>query len=177
MAYAAGEDVVHPQHGTAVVQGVVKKDLGAGPVDYLELYVKSASMTVLVPADSVKEIGLRDLSSKRDAQDILALLQEPADVPERWKERHAMTVARMKSGDLDQIAMVVRDLTQHARRIGKPLNQGEKSALERCLAILSEELSLSLDITEDDTLSLISENSPDEPEPDEKVAPETAEAG
>lgn len=157
MGYASGDMVVHPQHGAARVQGVATKDLGQGPTEYLELYLDFASMKIMVPAGAVERVGLRSLSSKADAEAILALLEEDSDVPTQWTERNTFTMSRMKSRELDQLAMVVRDLTRHQRRIGKPLNMGEQTSLNTCLDLLARELALSLDMPEENTLALLAE--------------------
>jgi CarD family transcriptional regulator len=157
MGYAQGDTVVHPQHGAAVVESIFTKDLGQGLTEYLELYVESASLKVLVPAASVGRVGIRPLSSRQDAEAILSLLEEKSDVPMEWTERNTSTMSRMKSQKLDQIAMVVRDLMRHQRRIGKPLNMGEQTALRKCLGLLARELSLSLNMSEDETVALLAE--------------------
>lgn len=157
MDYAQGDVIVHPQHGAAVVEDVVTKDLGLGqgPTEYLELYVDFTSLKILLPADSAERVGIRSLSSREEAEAILALLEEDAEVPTEWTERNAVTVSRVKSRELDQIAMVVRDLTRHRRRIGKPLNVGEQTAFNTCLGLLARELALSLDLPEDETSALL----------------------
>lgn len=157
MSYAQGDTVVHPQHGTAVVEGVVVKDHGNGPTEYLELRVGFASLTILLPTDSVEQAGLRALASKDEAEAILALLEEPSEVPAEWAERNTATLERLKSRELDQVAMAVRDLTRHQQRIGKPLNAGENAALNAGLSLLARELSLSLGLSESETLTLLAE--------------------
>lgn len=159
MNYSAGDTVVHPQHGTATVEGIVTKDLGDGPEDYLELYVESGSMKVMVPAAAVAEVGIRSLSTRDEAQRILALLEEPSEVPEAWADRNASTAARVKSRELDQVAMVVRDLSRHQEMAAKPLTVGERAILSSCLDILSKELGLALELSQDDTKALIVETS------------------
>lgn len=157
MGYAQGDTVVHPEHGAAVVEGVVTRDLGQGPTEYIALYIEFGSLRILVPAGSVERVGLRSLSSRAHAEAILALLEESADVPVEWSERNTTTQARMKSNELDQAAMVVRDLTHHQRRIGKPLNMGEQNSLNICLGVLARELALSLDLPEERTRALLCE--------------------
>ncbi|HUH07055.1 MAG TPA: CarD family transcriptional regulator [Egibacteraceae bacterium] len=159
MGYAQGETVVHPQHGAAVVEAIFTKDLGQGPTEYLELHIEFASLKILVPAASVEQIGIRSLSSRKDAEAILSLLEEKSDVPVEWAERNATTIARMKSLELDQIAMIVRDLTRHERRLGRPLNMGERTVLGKCLGLLARELSLSLGMSEEATMALLVERS------------------
>lgn len=157
MAYMPGDTVVHPQHGTATVVGSVKKDVGKGPEDYLELYVETRSLKIMVPAGAVDVAGIRDPSTRGQAEAILAVLAEPSDVPEGWGERNASTLARVRSHDLDQVARVVRDLSRHQVRRGKPLTMTEKDLLAGCLDIVARELCLALELPEEETRVLIVE--------------------
>lgn len=157
ISYARGDTVVHPQHGAANVVGTVSKDVGRGPENYLELHVTATAMRILVPERSLQDVGVRDVSTRKQAEAILAVLQEPSDVSAVWSERNVTTATRMKSTDLEELAMVVRDLTRHAHRGEKPLTMGENRAVESCLDILAKELSLTLGISEQDTRALILE--------------------
>jgi CarD family transcriptional regulator len=159
MTYAAGETVVHPQHGTATVEGTVTRDLGKGPEDYLELHVEAGSLKIMVPAEAVEALGIRDISTRAEAEVILAVLEEPSEVPEAWMERNVSTTARIKSHDLDQLSMVVRDLSRHQERTDKPLSKREGDLLRSCLDIVARELSLALAMSEDDTRSLLVQKS------------------
>lgn len=159
MGYVRGDTVVHPHHGAAIITGVTKRDVGSGPTEYLELFVAHASLKIMVPAESVAQVGIRDVSTRAQAEKILALLDDDADVHERWSDRNAVTVARMKSADLGDLAMVVRDLTRHAERTGKPLSNGEKLSRDTCIGLLARELSLSMGLSQDETTTLIVERS------------------
>lgn len=167
MSYTQGDTVVHPQHGAATVEGVVRRNVGGQPEDYLELKTLSPVLRILIPARSVGDVGVRDLSTKKEAIATLEVLTADSDVPEEWSERNPSTVTRMKSNNLEQRAMVIRDLTRHAQRMGKPLNAGENRALDECLDIVSKELSLALGIAEAETRALLVEKSlaQDVPEP------------
>lgn len=156
MGHVAGQTVVHPKHGPATVQGVVRKDTGDGPEDYVELRLPSpSSLTILIPERSLQDVGVRSVSTRAQAEAVLAVLGEPSDVPETWAERNRVTVSRMGSGDLAQIAMVVRDLTRHAQRAGKSLSLGEGRTLDGCLDTLSDELSLALGLSRETTMALV----------------------
>lgn len=159
MAYGAGDTVVHPQHGMATVAGVVSRDLGTGPADYLELFVETRSLRIMVPAAAVDEVGIRDVATKAEAQAILALLETPSDPPEGWSERSVSTVARMRSTALDQVCMVVRDLSRHQHRSGKPLSMKESNLLTECLDSVAKELAVALGLPEDEARALILDTS------------------
>lgn len=155
MRYNAGDTVIHPQHGMATVAGVVNRDLGTGPADYLELYVETRSLRIMVPADAVDEVGIRDLATRAEAEAILATLAAPSNPPEAWSERNLSTMARMRSTALDQVAMVVRDLSRHRERATKPLSLRESTLLTECLDTVAKELAVALELPEDDTRALI----------------------
>jgi CarD family transcriptional regulator len=159
MGYARGDTVVHPHHGAAIVTGVIEKDAGSGPTEYLELLIEHSSLTIMIPAATVAQVGIRDVSTRKQAEEILAILDSEAEVHDRWSDRNAVTVRRMKSADLTDLARVVRDLTRHAERTGKPLSTTEKGSLDTCISLLARELSLSLRLPQDETVALIVERS------------------
>jgi CarD family transcriptional regulator len=61
LTFAPGDTVVHPQHGTAVVTAVAHRDLGAGPVEYLEIFVEHAALKIMIPAAQLSDVGIRDV--------------------------------------------------------------------------------------------------------------------
>lgn len=159
MRYEKGETVVHPQHGTVTVVGAARRDVGRGPEDYLELYVESRSLKIMVPAAALDAVGIRNLASRGQAEEILAILEQPSEVSDVWAERNVFTVARVKSRDLDQASMVIRDLSRLQHRAAKPLTLGERNALDACLDLVARELSLALGLSEQETRSLLVEKS------------------
>lgn len=157
MAFSTGDTVVHPRHGVAKVTGTPTRKGADGPQDYLELLIEGKGMTIMVPVDSLDEVGIRRVATKAEANDILALLTEDSEVSAVWAERNAETSSRMQSTELEQAAMVIRDLTLHAERTGKPLSAAENSSLQACLETVSTELALSLGLSTDDTRALVME--------------------
>lgn len=147
--------IVHPRHGVGTVQDATTRKTADGETTYLTLLFESKDMTVMVPLDSVEEVGIRHPVTKKEAKAILALLEKDADVPQAWAERNATTTSRVQSTDLTQAALVIRDLTRHAKRIDKPLSTAENATLQECLETVSRELSLSLGMSQDDTRGLI----------------------
>lgn len=155
MQYAAGDTVVHPRHGVGTVLEALTRGTGKTSTNYLQLFFEEKTLTIMVPMDSVDEVGIRRPSTKTEAEAILDILEESSDVPEVWAERNATTVARVQSTEIAQASMVIRDLTRHSQRIGKPLSAAERGTLQRCLDTVSLELSLSLGLSQDQTRALI----------------------
>lgn len=155
MQFATGDTVVHPRHGIATVRGVEKRGKGKNATTYLQLYSDLKSLTIMVPVDSVEEVGIRPPAGKEEAEVILAILEEESEVSAVWAERNADTVARVQSTELGQASMVIRDLTRHAQRSGKRLSAAENTTLQSCLDTVSLELSLALELTQDETKDLL----------------------
>ncbi|MPZ72849.1 MAG: hypothetical protein GEU74_06390 [Nitriliruptorales bacterium] len=153
VAYAPGDKLVHPQHGVGTVDG--PPSVASDGRTYVQLFFETASLKIMIPMDSLDEVGIRRLSSVEHAQTILATLEEPAEVSAQWSERNADTIARVKSTDLDQAALVVRDLTRYEQRAAKPLSAAERGALDRCRDTVAQELALVLDLSQEDIRALI----------------------
>ena len=155
MQFAEGDTVVHPHHGLAKVVGVSTRDIGNGPADYVHLEFESNGMTSTIPVASLEEIGIRPPVTAEEANVLLTILDEASEVPTEWSERSAATVSRIRSAELGQALMVIRDLSRHAARIDKPLTAAEKASLEGCLDTVTVELSLALEMSREDTRELI----------------------
>lgn len=153
MAFSTGDTVVHPRHGVAKVTGTPTR----GDQSYLELLIEGKDMTIMVPVDSLDEVGIRRVTSKSEAEQILALLTEDTEVSAVWSERNAETSSRMQSTELEQAALVIRDLTLHSERTGKPLSTAENASLQSCLQTVTTELSLSLGMSVEETRALVLE--------------------
>ena len=155
MGFAPGDTVVHPRHGVATVQSTATRGSGDAARSYLELFFELKSLTIMVPVDSLDEVGIRLPASKEEADAILEILEEDADVSTVWAERNAATMSRVQSTELVQASMVIRDLTRHAQRTGKPLSPSENGTLETCLDAVALELSLALEMPVENTRELI----------------------
>ena len=153
--FATGDTVVHPRHGVATVQSMTTRGSGDAARSYVELFFELKSLTIMVPLDAVDEVGIRLPASREEADIILGILSEDAEVSAVWAERNGVTQSRVQSTELVQASMVIRDLTRHAQRSGKPLSPSENGMLETCLESVALELSLALDLSVDSTRELI----------------------
>ena len=155
MSYATGDVVVHPRHGVATVQGTTTRGEGDSATSYLELFFELKSLTIMMPVDSLDEVGIRPPVTREEADAILSILGDPAEVPQAWAERNASTMSRVQSTELIQSAMVIRDLTRHGERSGKPLSASENGTLQTCLEAVSLELAVALEQPQEEIKQLI----------------------
>ena len=151
MAFNVGDRVVYPHHGAAIIKRKENRDAFGEVREYLVLEMVHGELTLSVPTDKAEEVGMRPPISRSDVEDLFRLIAK-RDVrePSNWSRRFKNHQEKMKSGDVYQVAEVVRNLA--LREKGKGLSTAEKSMLERARSILVSELSFALDVTEEDAL-------------------------
>ncbi|HVX17309.1 MAG TPA: CarD family transcriptional regulator [Acidimicrobiales bacterium] len=151
MAFNVGDRVVYPHHGAAIIKKKEKRDAFGEVREYLVLEMVHGELTLSVPTDKAEEVGMRPPISRSDVEDLFRLIgKRDVREPSNWSRRFKNHQEKMKSGDVYQVAEVVRNLA--LREKGKGLSTAEKSMLERARSILVSELSFALDVSEDDAL-------------------------
>ena len=102
----------------------------------------------MVPADNAEEIGLREVINDEEVEEVFAVLRKKeARMPTNWSRRFKNHVEKLKSGDIYQVAEVVRNLS--IREADKGLSAGEKRMLARARQILVSELTFALNVDEE----------------------------
>lgn len=160
MGYKVGDAVVYPHHGAAVIEKKEKRELANedGEIEekeYFVLRMTHGELTLRVPADNADAVGMRPPISAEDVDDLFQLLSKK-DVrePANWSRRFKNHQEKLKSGDVYQVAEVVRNLA--LRDANKGLSAGEKSMLLKARGVLVSELALALKVSEDEALEKVS---------------------
>ncbi|MCU0261475.1 MAG: CarD family transcriptional regulator, partial [Ilumatobacteraceae bacterium] len=111
MKFKKGDTVIYPQHGACVVVGTKKMEAFGEKKDYLILQTVINEMTLKVPVDKTDEVGVRPPVSADELEDLVAVLAKPDPrVPSNWSRRFKNHQEKLKSGDVYQVAEVVRNL-------------------------------------------------------------------
>ncbi|CAA9218727.1 MAG: CarD-like transcriptional regulator [uncultured Acidimicrobiales bacterium] len=148
MPFDVGDRVVYPQHGAAVIEKRETKAFFGEEREYLVLKVAFGDLTVMVPADNTDEVGLREVINDEEVEEVFAVLRKKeARMPTNWSRRYKNHVEKLKSGDIYQVAEVVRNLS--IRDKDKGLSAGEKRMLNRARQILVSELTFALEVDEE----------------------------
>ena len=148
MNFKKGDTVIYPQHGACVVKGTRKMEAFGEKREYLILETVISEMTLKVPVDMAEEVGVRPPVSPDELEDLVAVLAKPDPrVPSNWSRRFKNHQEKLKSGDVYQVAEVVRNLA--LRDADKGLSAGEKSLFNKARNVLVSELAFALDISED----------------------------
>ena len=149
MTFKPGDKVVYPHHGAAVVEKREKRTVFGEETEYLVLRMTHGEMMLSVPVDKVEEVGMRWPISTEDVEDLFEVLgKRDVREPANWSRRFKNHQEKLKSGDVYQVAEVVRNLA--LRDQAKGLSAGEKSLYTKARSVLVSELSFALNVSEDD---------------------------
>jgi CarD family transcriptional regulator len=172
MTFAVGDKVVYPHHGAAIIEGKEKRVFDGQKTDYFVLRITYGDLKVSIPVDKADEIGLREVINDEEVEEVFAVLRKKeARMPTNWSRRFKNHVEKLKSGDIYQVAEVVRNLS--IREADKGLSAGEKRMLARARQILVSELTFALNVDEETAESRLDDvlAGRDVPPPAKKKAP------
>ena len=139
--YQIGDKVVHPMYGGGVVDSIVQKTVDGVVRDYYILKLPNRSMVVMVPTENCEEIGMRPVVNQEQADRVLAAIPDiQVEMTANWNHRYRENMERMKSGDLLEVARVIKGLTIRDQKRG--LSTGERKMLHSARQILISEIVL-----------------------------------
>jgi len=145
--FEVGDSVVYPHHGAGTVIRKELKDVMGESREYLMIKILHNDMTVMVPTENAEMAGLRRVIDAETLQKVLALLQDAnSDAPMNWSRRYKHNRDKIKTGDIYELAEVVRNLA--LREHQKGLSSGEKQMYSRAKKVLSSEMMYALEMDE-----------------------------
>ena len=149
--YKVGDKVVYPHHGAGTVVKREKREVLGEKREYLTIKILHNDMTVNVPADNAERVGLRKVIDEEAVKKVVKYLTSGGtEMPKNWNRRFKHNRDKMKTGDIYELAEVVRNL---ALRDGeKGLSTGEKQMYVKAKKILASELMYAKNMSEDDAL-------------------------
>lgn len=140
--FQVGDKIVHPMHGAGVVESIVTQKVNGVVRDYYTLKLPVRSMVVMIPVDHCAEIGVRPVVDQECAARVLdAISTIEVNMTSNWNRRYRENMERLKSGDLFEVARVVKGLMLRDARQG--LSTGERKMLHSAKQILISEIVLS----------------------------------
>jgi CarD family transcriptional regulator len=147
MPFDVGDKVVYPHHGAAVVERREVIEAFGDTKEYLVLRLAYGDLILRVPSDNTEEVGLREVINDEEVEEVFAVLRKKdVRMPTNWSRRYKNHVEKLKSGDIYQVAEVVRNLSNRDK--DKGLSAGEKRMLTRARQILVSELTFALAVDE-----------------------------
>jgi CarD family transcriptional regulator len=154
--YKVGDHVVYPHHGAGkVLKKEVKEVLGEKR-QYLTIKILHNDMTVMVPCENADKAGLRRVIGEEAVAKVLSVLRDDvSQMPKNWNRRFKHNREKIKTGDVYELAEVVRNLA--IRETEKGLSTGEKQMYTRAKKILASEFMYALDKDEEGAEEYIDE--------------------
>jgi CarD family transcriptional regulator len=147
--FEIGDNVVYPHHGAGQVLKKEQKEIFGEKREYLTIKILHNDMTVMVPCDNAGIAGLRRVIDEATVKKVLGVLSdEVSEMPKNWNRRFKHNRDKIKTGDIYELAEVVRNLA--IREHEKGLSTGEKQMFTRAKKILASELMYALDKGEEE---------------------------
>ena len=144
--YRVGDKIVHPMHGAGIIDSIVSRKMNGVQREYYQMRLPSGRMLVMIPTDHTEEIGVRPVMDREAAMHVMdALGSIEVDMSQNWNHRYRENMSRLKSGDLLEVARVVKGLMLRDEQRG--LSTGERKMLHSAKQILISELVLSQDLS------------------------------
>ena len=154
MSFRVGDKVVYPHHGAAIIQGLEEKELYGEKKQYFILRLAYGDLTLMVPADNTDEVGIRDVIARKELDKVFKVLKaKECRMPSNWSRRFKTHVEKLRSGDIYQVAEVVRNLARREKEKG--LSAGEKRMLSRARQILISEMTFAADTNEEEAEKML----------------------
>lgn len=152
--FRVGDKVIYPHHGAAIIKGLENKEFQGESKQYYILRLAFGDLTLMVPTENSDEIGLRDVICKDELQKVYKVLRaKECRMPSNWSRRFKTHVEKLRSGDIYQVAEVVRNLAR--REAEKGLSAGEKRMLTKAKQILISELCFAANVDEEEAGNML----------------------
>jgi len=152
--FSVGDKVVYPMHGAGIIEAIEDREILGRRKTYYIMRLPLGDMKVMIPTDNVVEIGLRDIIDRDEVKQVIAVLKDTkTKMSTNWNRRYRANMQKIKSGNIYEVAEVVRNL--QLRDMEKGLSTGERKMLSNAKQILISELVLAENINEDKAKELI----------------------
>ena len=152
--FKIGDKVVYPMHGAGIIEAIEEKEVLGTKRKYYIMRMPIGNMKVMVPLDNVQQVGLRSVVGIEDIEAVMGLLrQQDTEMSTNWNHRYRANMEKIKSGDIFEVAEVVRNLLHRDK--DKGLSTGERKMLENARQILVSEMVLAQDKEEEQVESFL----------------------
>jgi len=152
--FKIGDKVVYPMHGAGIIEAIEEKEVLGETRHYYILRLPVGDMKVMIPIATCKEVGLREVIDDDGVEKVFGILREKSTImSDNWNKRYRANLEKIKSGNIYEVAEVVRNLINRDREKG--LSSGERKMLENARQILISELVLATEMAEDNAKTMV----------------------
>lgn len=145
--FQIGDRVVYPVHGAGIIESIEEQEIMGEKHKYYIMRLPIGDMKVMIPTESAEDAGLRRVVDDAGVQQVIEILQaNKVKMSTNWNRRYRANMEKIKSGNIYEVAEVVRSLAIRDREKG--LSTGERKMLDNAKQILISELVLAKDLEE-----------------------------
>ena len=149
MTYAVGDRIAHPLHGAGTIHSIEQRRINGVDRYYYAMRMPVGDMLVMIPTETSDTIGVRPIVSVERCEEILAAIPDlDVQMTANWNKRYRENMVRIKSGDLMEVAAVIKGLM--LRDAERALSTGERKMLHSAKQILISEIALSCNASYDE---------------------------
>lgn len=149
-----GEKVVYPMHGAGVIESIEEREILGERRKYYIMRMPIGDMKVMIPLDQMDDIGIRKVIDSEEIENVLEVLaSDTTKMHQNWNRRYRANMDLIKTGDVYEIAEVVRNLTLMDKEKG--LSTGERKMLSNARQILISEIVLVAELSEEEASNLV----------------------
>lgn len=149
-----GDKVVYPMHGAGIIEAIEEKEVLGEKKQYYILRLPVGDMKVMIPITNCKGVGLRSVVDRDGVQRVFKILEGQSSIMStNWNRRYRANLEKIRSGNIYEVAEVVRNLIQRDKEKG--LSSGERKMLENARQILISELVLATEMEEEKAQSML----------------------
>lgn len=155
LQFKPGDKAVYPAHGVGEVKAIETREISGNKQTFYILRILDNGMTIMVPTQNVKSVGLREIIGEEQVEEVYEILME-RDITvdnQTWNRRYREYMDKIKSGSVYEIAEVLRDLS--LLKFEKELSFGERKMLDTARVLLVKELSIAQGLSEEEVLKEI----------------------
>jgi len=145
LMFAKGDKIVYPMYGAGVIEALEQREIDGDPQTFYVLRIPVGNLKILIAAGNAENLGIRHIYDKEKMVRLIkSVTQIPVDMPDNWNQRYKSNMEKIKSGQLNEVALVYRNLLLRERERG--LSSAEKKMMTNAKQIIVSELILSHDI-------------------------------
>lgn len=152
--FSVGDKIVYPMHGAGTIENIEEKQVLGEIRAYYIIRIPYGKLNVMVPVNGSDAAGLRPVVDEETmdcAMDVLS--SEPTPMDDNWNRRYRDNMDKLRTGDPQMVAEVIRNLMRMEEE--KHLSTGEKKLLANARQILSSEMMLVKETTEQEAMDMI----------------------
>ena len=155
--FKIGDKIVYPMHGAGTIDSIEKKEFLGEVKHYFILKMPIGDMDISIPTSKINEMNIREVITKEEGDKVLKILDDdPSDMSNNWTVRYRQNQEILKTGDVFEIAKMVRNLAILDN--DKGLSTTEKKLLNRSRRILASELVMAGSLKKEEAEAMIDES-------------------